>query len=151
MSERTTDTTPLDPGSPHGRGVAERPSKGTERRLWFSILAPPAAWTIAQLASYSVVGRVCGDHARASSLESWQYAAVLGIPAAMALVTLAALLVALGTFRRWSGNVRITEAEGWNRVEYMAIAGAIISFFLLINIIYFGIMPLIVDPCLRVT
>lgn len=151
MSARTTDTTPLDPGSPKGRGVAERPSEGTERRLWFSILAPPAAWTVAQLASYAVVGRVCDEHTLVGSLETWQMIAVLAIPAAMAILTLAALVVAVRTFRRWSGNVRITEAEGWNRIEYMAIAGAIISFFLLLNIVYLAVMPLIVDPCLRTT
>jgi hypothetical protein len=33
----------------------------------------------------------------------------------------------------------------------MALAGVLVSGFLLLNILFFGIMPFIVDPCLRTT
>ena len=151
MSAHTTDHTPLDPGSPHGRGAAARPDRRTERRLWFSILAAPIAWAVAELASYALVGRVCRPASATAALDTWQWVAVFGIPLLCALVALAALLTALGVFRRWTGPVKVTRAEGWNRVEFMALFGGIVSLLLLLNIIYFGVLPAIVEPCLRVT
>lgn len=154
------DRTPLDPGSPHGRGVAERPDRGTERRLWFGLLAAPAAWTIAELVGYGVIGRACRPLALprgfepvigAAELQTGQWLVVLGLQAAAAAVAVAAILMAYGVFRRWTGRVPITRAEGWNRVEFMAIGGVIVSSALLLNIIYFGVMPLIVEPCMRTT
>lgn len=150
MSERAARHTHLDE-SPHGRGAERRPDRETERRLWFSLLAAPLAWTAAQLGAYVVAGRDCGVQGPGGVLDGWQWLAVLGIPAAAALVALAGLVVAVGVFRRWSGPVSITRAEGWNRVEFMSLVGAIVSVVLLLNIVFFGIMPLIVDPCLRVT
>lgn len=145
-------TTPLDPGDPHGRGVAARPDRATERKLWFSILAPPAAWTVAEIVGAAIVGRTCGPSSLSGEMDTWQWIAALAVPIAGAAVAVAGLLVAIAVFRRWrTSGSRITRAEGWNRVEFMAMAGAIISFFLLLNIIFFAVMPLIVDPCMRTT
>lgn len=151
MSDRAVDRTPLDVGDPHGRGAAERPDKSTERRLWFSILAAPAAWTVAEVVAFAASGRKCGVHGTSGALGPLEWALVIGVPLAAALVAGAGLLVAIRVFRSWTGPVPITRAEGWNRVEFMAIAGAIISLLLLLNIVYFAVLPLIVDPCLRVT
>ena len=158
MDPRYADTTPLDPGSPHGRGVAARPDAGTERKLWFSILAPPAAWTVAEIAGAAVAGRACGpwslpgDGGLTGQLEAWQWLMVIAVPFVAAGIAVAGLMLAIGVFRRWRTSAhRITRASGWNRVEFMAMAGAIISFFLLLNIVFFAVMPLIVDPCMRTT
>lgn len=152
-------STPLDPGDPHGRGVPQRPDAGTERRLWFGLLAAPLAWMVAEVVGFAVVGRTCtaggsGPGMRSSlapGLDTWHWVVLLGVPLAAAALSAAGLVTAVGVFRRWTGAVRMREAEGWNRVEFMAIAGAIVSAMLLLNIAYFAIMPLIVDPCMRAT
>jgi hypothetical protein len=125
----------------------QEPPPGTERRLWFGILAAPVAWTLNELVGVSVVGRVCGQQ----ELSTLQWAVLFGLAAAAAAVALAAGLTAYRLFRRWTPDLKFTHAEGWTRVEFMAMMGVIISGFLLLNIVFFGIMPLFVNPCLRTT
>jgi MFS family permease len=158
MDAHRTDTTPLDPGSPQGRGVAPRPDPATERKLWFSILGPAAAWTVAEVVGAGLAGRVCSpvglapEQGLTATLGTWQWIAAFAIPLAAGIIATSGLLLAIGVFRRWRTSAdRITRAEGWNRVEFMAMAGAIISFSLLLNIVYFALLPAIVDPCLRTT
>lgn len=120
---------------------------GVERRLWFGILAGPTAWTVHEIASYAIAAESCG---RAGELGAAGWFGLVGIDVLAAALTAAALRVAYGVFRAASGGGRITAAEGWGRVEFMAMAGVFTSALLLLNIIYFSIMPLLIDPCLRV-
>lgn len=150
---------PLDPGDPHGRGVPRRPDPSTERRLWFGLLAAPLGWSVSEVVVFAVVGRRCAaggsgagmESSLTASLHTWHWIVLLGVPLAAAALAVAALVTSVGVFRQWTGAIRITEAEGWSRVEFMAIAGAIVSTLLLLNIVYFAVMPLLVDPCMRAT
>jgi len=121
------------------------------RRLWFSILGPPTAWTLAELVGVASVRAICTTGNGPAALATWQWLLLLGIPVAAAIIAAAGLLVGVGSFCRTSGGMRFLHAEGVDRVQFMAMAGIIISSFLLLNIIYFGVMPVIVDPCLRTT
>ena len=123
------------------------PSKRTERRLWFGILGAPFAWTLHELVGSSVVGRRCVEE---GALEAWQWATIIGVSILATLIAAAATWSAFRVYRE-NGSVRITKAEGWDRVEFMAIAGVIISAVLLINIILMGVMPAIVSPCMVTT
>lgn len=134
-----------------GRDAARPPDRATERRLWFGILAPPAAWTAAELVGYALVGRTCGAGGPAAGPATWQWTALFSVTASAAAVTLGAMAIAYGVFRRRTGGAPLTRTDARDRVEFMAAGGVILGSMLLLNIVYFGIMPMIVDPCLRTT
>lgn len=118
-----------------------------ERRLWFGILGGPTAWTVNEIASYAIAAERCDVGA---GLDVIGWTGLVGISVLAAALTIAAGWIAYGIFRDASGDGRITVAEGWGRVEFMAMAGVFTSALLLLNIVYFSIMPLLIDPCLRV-
>ena len=124
------------------------PSKRIERRLWFGILAGPFAWTAHELIGLAIVGRRCMDDADMDPLGYWL---LFGIGLAAAAITAAGAWVAFRVFREWTDQKKLTRAEGWDRVEFMAIAGVIISIALLANIILMAVMPAIVNPCMVTT
>jgi hypothetical protein len=123
-------------------------SKSTNRRLAFGVLAAPTAWLIHEIAGVAIVGRNCQ---LAEDISSWQWVALTGLTVFAAALAIAGGLSAFRVFRRYDPAGRVTRAEGCDRVEFVALFGIFISAFLLLNIIYFGVMPLVVEPCLRVT
>lgn len=123
------------------------PDRSTNRRLAFAVLAPPAAWFTLEVVGLVVVGRHC---AAGQSLAAWQWAVIVSVTLAAAAVAIAAGFTAWRVFRTWSGDTPVTEAEGWSRVEFVALLGLFLSALLLLNIVYFGIMPFLVHPCTRV-
>lgn len=128
------------------RPTAE-PSRSVERRLWFGVLGAPVAWTLHELVGASVAGRRCVEE---GAMESWQWLTIIGVSVLATLTAAAAAWVAYRVYREHSSQ-KITEAEGWDRIEFMAIAGVIISLALLGNIILMGVMPAIVAPCMVTT
>lgn len=126
-------------------------TKSANRRLAFGVFAAPVAWTVHEMVAVALVGRTCqlGDE-----LSNWQWTALTVLTVLAAILALAGLLTAYGAFRRWGRETgkreRLTRAEGWDRVQFVALTGVFVSAILLLNIIYFGVMPMIVEPCLRV-
>lgn len=120
--------------------VADR---GTNRKLAFGVLATPLAWFINEIAGVAIVGRDCAPGDSPSSVH-W---------IAIGLVTLCALGIAIaGVITSWrvlhSRHSAVFKAEGWNRVEFIALFGLFVSALLLLNMIFFGVMPLVVEPCM---
>lgn len=95
-------------------------------RLWFGLVAAPAAWTVAELAGYVIASNDCS---RGSST-------VVGLSALMAVLAAAGLFVALRNLR-----------AGETRERFMALAGVLVSGLLLLNIVYFGVPPFLVNSC----
>jgi hypothetical protein len=95
-------------------------------RLWFGLIAAPAAWMVAELAGYIMSSKDCS---RGSP-------AVVGLSALMAVLAAAGLFVALR-------NLRARES----RERFMAFAGVLVSALLLLNIVYFGVPPFLVNAC----
>lgn len=127
----------------------KRLPRSPEKRLWFGVLAAPAAWTLHEVVGYAVVARGCmlGD----GSLPTWAWSAYIGISLLAVLAAAAGGWVALAAFRRATGPTPVWRTEGWGRMELMGAAGVFISAALLLNIVLFGIMPLFLDPCRAVT
>lgn len=124
-----------------------RPDAATDRRLAFAVFAPPLAWFVHEIVGVSVVGRECDQ---ADVLATWQWATLIVVSAAAAAIAVAGFFAALRIFRRWTGGATsATHAEGRGRVEFVALLGMFLSALLLLNIIYFGVMPFVVQPCLR--
>lgn len=125
------------------RKPATGPSRRTERRLWFALLAAPVAWMLHEVIGVSIIGRSC----TAGALPSWKWVTLLSVSATALIVAIAAAVVAYRTFKGWTEGGKIATAEGWNRVEFMAQLGFFLSLLLLLNIVLFGIVPLMVNPC----
>jgi len=123
-----------------------RTDKATDQRLRFGVFAAPIAWVLHEVIGVAVVGRACYGNAQ---LTAWQWITLGAVSIVAALVAVAGGLSAYRVFRQWENGARITRAEGWDRVEFVSLMGMFLSGFLLLNIIYFGVMPLVVDPCVR--
>lgn len=123
-----------------------RPDKRVERRLAFGVFAPPVAWFVHEIVGVSITGRNCD-----AGLDGWQWAVLIGVSVAAAAVAVVAGLFSYRIFRGWTHGGSPTEAEGWDRVEFVSLFGMFISGLLLLNIIYFGAMPFVVESCLRST
>jgi hypothetical protein len=107
-------------------------------RLWFALLAAPAAWAIAGLAGWGVGSRIC------TSMSIGSVRLVLGAISAVALaVAVAGLFVA-------AGNWRITSMApdvAGDRMAFMAAGGAFVSVAFVIGLIWFGLNTVLVDTC----
>lgn len=119
-----------------------------DRRLAFGLFAPPVAWFAHEVAGVAIVGRHC---ATADSLLGWQWVALTVLSLGAAAVAVAAAIGAYRVFRRHTRGGSVTEAEGWSRVEFLSLLGMFLSALLLLNIVYFGVMPFVVEPCVRTT
>lgn len=118
--------------------------RGTNIRLAFALFAGPVAWTAHQLVGVAVTGRACTG----ATLAAWQWTVLWVVTATAVGLTVAGIGVAYRAFRGWNRDTPVSHAEGWDRVEFLSLLAMFIGGYLLLNIIYFGIMPLLVDPCI---
>ena len=101
------------------------------RALWFGLLAAPAAWTIQGLLGWWAGERICGD---------LSIAGVRG-------------LTALGSmWRAWLTTTSAPHpihAEAWDRVEFMALGGFLVSSAFTLGIIWGALPSLMLSACGR--
>lgn len=109
-----------------------------DRRLWFGLLAAPAAWSAEGLFGWYVGGHICG----AFSVGA---ARVLVGTASVAMLALAAggLLTA---WRSWQAISAAPHARA-DRVEFMSFGGVVVSATFAIGIVWFGLNGWLVDGC----
>lgn len=126
--------------------------KSINRRLAFGVFATPVAWFLHEIIGVSIVGRNCqpAQGIGGGDIAAWQWTLLVIVPIAAAATALAGVIVAFRVFRKEDPGAKITRVEGWNRVQFVAVFGALLSSFLLLNIIYFGVMPFVVEPCVRI-
>jgi hypothetical protein len=125
-----------------------KPEKPVSRRLTFGIVAAPVAWFLFEVASFVIIGRNCRVN---GGLLPWHWVA-LGVVTVLCIgLALAGAVTAYRVFKGWRRNGRITRAEGWDRIEFASVFGVFTSLLLLLNIIYFSVLPLVLEPCVRVT
>lgn len=120
-----------------------RPSPADRRWLIFAVFGAPVMWALNQTVGLTVVGHGCHRLGKAGLTG---VAVISGI--AM-VVALAGLFSGYRVFRRYSGGERLFSAEGYQSVQFIALFGTFVSGLLLLNLIYFGLMPFLVNPCLR--
>lgn len=75
------------------------------------------------------------------------FAFLLALSIAAIAVSLYGGIVAYRVFRERSVERDILKSEGRGRVEFMAMAGVLVSALLLLNIVFFTVIPFLVDPC----
>lgn len=102
--------------------------------LWFGLLAPPAAWSIQIVVSYSLASLVCFPHDTplAAPVFTGTWWILLAINAAALAATVAAILVA---YRAWHASLRDRPSDsaasalesGAGRSRFMAISGILLG------------------------
>lgn len=126
--------------------AVSRGNRGVRRRLAFALLAAPLMWSLHELASLVVVDGTCE---RAS--ETTQRLLLAAISVAAAAVAGGGLACGYGVFRHRRGGEGLFAAEGWDAVQFLALFAVFVSGLLLLNILYFSVVPFLVEPCLRST
>ncbi|MCW8195833.1 hypothetical protein F6455_13645 [Proteobacteria bacterium 005FR1] len=121
--------------------------KRTNRRLAFGVFAAPVAWLLHEIIGVSIIGRHCA--AGAADLQPWAWIALVLLSAAAIVTAASAIITAWRVFRERFHGQSITRVEGWSRVQFVSIFGVFVSSFLLLNILYFSVLPFVVDPCVR--
>ncbi|HEX5420739.1 MAG TPA: hypothetical protein VFY39_12130 [Gammaproteobacteria bacterium] len=144
MSSNGADTNGINKYAQVGEGQPQ-PSKKMERRLLFAVLGAPIAWALHEVVDFSVIGRRCEIQ---GGLVVWQWGAVIGVGVLAFAIAALAAITAFRLFHRWPREAALLKAEGWNRVSFMALLGFFLSVILMVNIIYFGLTPWVVHPCM---
>ena len=121
----------------------DQPPRSTERALLFALLSPAVFWSLAQIVGVSTIGRVCYSE----RFAPWQWALMMATICAGIAVAAGSVTVAFRTFKRRTGDGSLLRAEGWDRVEFMAQAAFYGGFILLVNMVMFGLAPLIINSC----
>ena len=119
------------------------PPRAVEKRLLFGVLGAPIAWSVHEIVSVAVVGRRC----EAGGLLAWQWATFIGVSVLCLGVAVAAALTAYRMFASSPHERGLLASEGSNRVTFMALLGFFLSLILIVNIVFFGLVPGIVHPC----
>ena len=127
-----------------GASTARQTATGeTNRKLAFGVFGAPIAWAVNETVNAGIVGQSCSPRGVVPGGVEW---AATIVTLCAAIVAAAAVVVALQEFRRAS-NAGVARAEGWGRVEFVAQFGVLLSSLLLLNIVFFGLVPWIVQRC----
>jgi hypothetical protein len=107
------------------------------RRVWFSLLAPAAAFAVVEIVGWAVGTRAC------TSMSIASVRIVTGIVALGGLVVACAGLAAgVGSYRRVSS----TDVAG-DRGLFLAMGGVFTSASFVVGLIWFGLNALFIDVC----
>ena len=121
----------------------------TPRAVWFGLIGGPAAWALQGLLGWWIAGATCNDGtAEWGRLSPGGVRTLLVVLSAAALGT--AVASAVGARQWWRGLTppgRFTEALGKQRLEFMAIAGVLISIVFSIAITWTALAILWLDVC----
>lgn len=108
-------------------------------RLWFGLLAAPAAWTAQGLLGWFFGERIC------TSMSVPSVRLVIGI------VSLAAVAVAawglLTAWRNWQQAGDRRSVEAWDRMAFMSMGGILVSGAFVLGTVWAGLTPLLIDAC----
>jgi hypothetical protein len=120
-------------------GHAEHHREVSEARLWFGVLAAPAAWIAQGALGWFFGYTVCTS----MSLPSVRVVLAVISIAAIA-VTVAGLFTA---WRNWEQSRGPAGLEAWDRVAFMSIAGILVSCSFVAGTVWAGLTPVMLDSC----
>jgi len=111
----------------------------SEGRLWFGILAAPAAWIAQGALGWFFGYRICTSMSIASVRTTLGVISVLAIA-----VTVVGLITGWRNYRQSDGDVGV---DAWDRVAFMSLAGVFVSAAFLVGAIWAGLTPVFLDSC----
>ncbi len=107
-------------------------------RLWFGLLAAPAAWVVQGLCGWALGARIC------QNLPVGRVRLIVGLASLGALaVAIAAVAVGLNTWRRARTETRAAE----DRVEFMSFGGVLVSTAFTVGIFWASLNAVFVRVC----
>jgi hypothetical protein len=131
MTERTASTV-------HAPELIPRAPRGA----WFALLAGPAAWSLQGLFGWFFGARVC------AALPLPGVRLVLGAASLIALAVAAGgALVGWRNFQQESGGTALLGADANERVEFMSLAGLLVSSAFVLGIFWAGLSAVLVNVC----
>ncbi len=121
-------------------------------RLWFGIVAAPAAWALAELAGYVLVARGCASRHAGGARYATPPAltAFLGLAILCLLLAIAGLLVARANWRRLdrsSAPSGAAETTAMGRARFLARSGTIAGALFVLGLLLMVILPPLLQPC----
>jgi hypothetical protein len=126
-------TTTADPPLPQGR-------------VWFAILAPPAAWAVQQWAVWFLDSYACTQSRPWALTRAAAHAAEIAVSGVALLIALVALALALSAWRR-SRDPSVAQMHGRARPDFMAGTALIISALFSLGVFWAGWPSLILSAC----
>ncbi len=110
----------------------------TSQRLWFGLIAAPAAWLIELLFGWWVGARIC------TSMSIPAVRMTAGIfSVAMLAIAGTALFTGVHNWR----EATATERAAADRVEFMAFGGVLVSAAFVIAIVWSGLSAAVINVC----
>jgi hypothetical protein len=110
--------------------------------LWFGILVGPAAWMVQELLGWFFGERVCGAMS------------IAGVRTTLAVISVAALAAAVAgamtgwrNLRRATAGGRPLQTEGADRVEFMSMAGVLVSSVFALGIVWASLPAVMLNQC----
>ena len=120
----------------------EHPARIPPRRLWFAILVPPAVW-IAQ----GSLGWFFGERG-CTTMSLTTVRTVTGLISLAALgAVIAALIVGWGNWHRTSPHPDVRHVEGWDRMDFMAASGFLVSSIFVLGVVWAGLSSVFINVC----
>lgn len=121
----------------------------SERRLWFGLVAGPAAWAIHGFTSVMICAQACRE-----GTGQWGPLPPSGVRLLLGLVTLVCLglavaggVVALRSWRSLSNHQSLVHDEGYGRQHYMSLIGVFASAVFTLGVLWAGFPVMIVGVC----
>jgi len=120
-------------------------------RLWFGFAASAAAWMGLGLADILITWKACMGQEQFGGASAHPGMRILSFVITLALLAVAvtAGVMSYRNWRRLSGEVRLRDAEGKERREFMALLGVFVSLTLGVGILWLGVPLLVIELCVR--
>jgi hypothetical protein len=139
-------TEPIEPAQP-----IDRRREISSKRLWFGAVGAACCWVALGITDVLITWREC--------LHVEQYGGASRHPGLLTLnivlffvllaIAIAAGVLSYRTWRRLTGNGKLSNAEGYGSREYMALIGVLITSTVAIGMIWLGIPLMILSLCVR--
>jgi hypothetical protein len=112
------------------------------RGAWFALLAGPAAWSLQELFGWFFGARVC------AALPLGGVRLVLGAASLVALaVAVYGALLGWRNLQQASGGTTLLGTDAHERVEFMSLAGLLVSSAFALGIFWAGLSAVLVNVC----
>ena len=126
------------------------PERLPQWRLWFGTVAGAAAFSVQGFVCFQIAIQSCKD----SHIGTWGALSPAGVRWVLGGISIVLFLIAawggLTSFGNWqtvSEQRSITQAEGYGRESFMALAGVFVSIAFLVGIIWLGLPMVLLDTC----
>jgi len=119
------------------------------KRLWFGVLAAPAAWAGMEGVGYWLAARSCEPGTGGVPMEGTARPALTQVLLAVVMLAIAlgGLAVAVHNWRAVQPQARRGDPPEWGRAHFMAFGGVLISVLFVGGIVLFGLPTFLVDAC----